>query len=225
MKVLSVISQKGGVGKTTLATALAVQASQAGKKTVMFDLDPQASASFWKDTRGDDDALAITAIPASRLTHVLSAVRDAHCDLVIIDTPPFSKDIAYEAAQQADFVLVPTRPAVLDVMAMTRTLDVVKQYGRPYGVVLNFCPPVGREIEDTVDAIRQLGAEVCPVRVGSRIAYSRAQQTGRAAQEIEPDGKAAHEMQELYAYVCMNLYAREPRSERHDDQRTASRAR
>jgi chromosome partitioning protein len=222
MKVLSVVSQKGGVGKTTLATALAVEASREGKQIVMFDLDPQASASFWKDTR-KDESLAITAIPAARLTHMLTAVREAGCDLAIIDTPPFSKDIAYEAAQQADFVLVPTRPAVLDVMAMTRTLDLVKHYGRPYGVVLTFCPPQGREIEDTVRVISQLGADLCPVRVGSRIAYSRAQQTGHAAQEIEPDGKAAQEIKQLYAYVCMNLSTYKGGNENHE-QRAASSA-
>jgi chromosome partitioning protein len=188
----------------------------------MFDLDPQASASFWKDTR-KDESLAITAIPAARLTHMLTAVREAGCDLAIIDTPPFSKDIAYEAAQHADFVLVPTRPAVLDVMAMTRTLDLVKHYGRPYGVVLTFCPPQGREIEDTVRVISQLGADLCPVRVGSRIAYSRAQQTGHAAQEIEPDGKAAQEIKELYAYVCMNLNTYKRGNENHE-QRAASSA-
>ena len=49
MKVLSLISQKGGVGKTTLATALAVAATQDGKRVVMMDLDPQASATFWMD--------------------------------------------------------------------------------------------------------------------------------------------------------------------------------
>lgn len=224
MKVLAVVSQKGGVGKTTLATALAVQASRDGKRTVMFDLDPQASASFWKDTR-KDDSLAITAVPAARLTHVIAAVRDAGCDLAIIDTPPFSKDIAYEAAQQADFVLVPSRPAVLDIMAMTRTLDLVKHYNRAYGVVLTFCPPAGREIDDAVKVIEQLGASLCPVRIGARIAYSRAQQTGQAAQEIEPDGKAAQEIKELYAYVCMNIYTHEQRSENHERQRAASGAR
>ena len=54
MKILAIISQKGGVGKTTLATALAV----------VFDLDPQASAVFWKDTR-QDEAPAVIAIPPS----------------------------------------------------------------------------------------------------------------------------------------------------------------
>jgi chromosome partitioning protein len=225
MKTLSVISQKGGVGKTTLATALAVEAIRNGKKTVVFDLDPQASASFWKDTR-QDDTVAMTAIPATRLGHVIKAADDAGCDLAIIDTPPFSKDIAYEAAQHADFVLLPTRPAVLDVMAMSKTLELVRHYSKPFAVVLTFCPPVGREVDDTLTVIRQLGAEICPVRIGNRIAYSRAQQTGRAAQEIEPDGKAAQEINELYAYVCMHLYAQtEPRGETNDRKRIASSAR
>ena len=51
MKTLAIISQKGGVGKTTLATALAVAAERDGKNAAIFDLDPQASATFWKDTR------------------------------------------------------------------------------------------------------------------------------------------------------------------------------
>lgn len=223
MKTLSVVSQKGGVGKTTLATALAVEATRSGRSAVIFDLDPQASASFWKDTR-QDDALAISAVPAARLSHVLAAAADAGCDLAIIDTPPFSKDIAYEAAQQADFVLIPTRPAVLDVMAMTRTLELVKHYQRPYGVILTFCPPQGREVEDTIEAIEKLRAELCPVRIGNRIAYSRAQQTGQAAQEIDPDGKAAQEIKQLYGYVCMNLYKDEPK-EVTRGKRAASRAR
>jgi chromosome partitioning protein len=227
MKTLAVVSQKGGVGKTTLATALAVEATRQGKSAVIFDLDPQASASFWKDTRQSarpDDTLAITAVPAVRLAHVLKAAEGAGCDLAIIDTPPFSKDIAYEAAQRADFVLIPTRPAVLDAMAMTRTLELVQQYQRPYGIILTFCPPQGREVDDTVKAIAELKAELCPVRIGNRIAYSRAQQSGGAAQEIEPDGKAAQEIKDLYTYVCMNLYTDEQMRESHG-KRAASRAR
>lgn len=224
MKVLSIISQKGGVGKTTLATALAVEGSRDGKKTVLFDLDPQASASFWMDTR-QDSTLAITAVPAARLGHVLAAVREAGCDLAIIDTPPFAKDIAFEAAQHADFVLVPTRPAVLDVMAMARTLDLVKHYGTPFAAVLTFCPPQGRELDDTIGTIQQLGAKVCPVRIGNRIAYSRAQQTGLAAQEIDPEGKAAREIAQLYEYTCMHLYQSDRKGVAHVQERAASGSR
>jgi chromosome partitioning protein len=221
MQVIGIISQKGGVSKTTIATALAVEASRDGKKTVLLDLDPQASASFWKDTRVNDD-LAISAIPASRLAHVIAAAREAGCDLAIVDSPPYAKDVALEAAQQADFVLVPTRPAILDIMATARTLELLRLYSRPFAVVLTFCPPTGREIEDTAKTIEELGAELCPVRIGARIAYSRAQQLGLAAQEIDPFGKAALEIKELYTYVCVNLNTYERRSH---DQLDASHSR
>lgn len=205
MKTLAIISQKGGVGKTTLATALAVAAERAGRQAAVFDLDPQASAAFWKDTRAAESP-AVVAIPPSRLQHVLKAAEDSGCELAIIDAPPFAKDIAYEAAQVADFILIPTRPAVLDVMAMTKTLQLVQHYGKPAAVVLTFCPIQGKEITDTEDAIRQLGALLAPVRIHNRVAYSRAQQTGLTAQEFEPEGKAAEEILRIYEYACTHLY-------------------
>jgi chromosome partitioning protein len=205
MKILAIISQKGGVGKTTLATALAVAAERGGKRAAVFDLDPQASAAFWKDTR-QDEAPAVIAIPPARLQHVLKAAADSGCDLAIIDAPPFAKDIAFEAAQHADFILIPTRPAVLDVMAMTKSLELVGHYGKPSAVVLTFCPILGREIADTETAVRELGATLAPVRIHNRVAYSRAQQTGLTAQEFETDGKAAEEIKRLYEYTCMHLF-------------------
>lgn len=208
MKTLAIISQKGGVGKTTLATALAVAAQHDGRITAVFDLDPQASAAFWNDTRAADHP-AVIAIPPARLAHVLAAARDTGCDLAVIDAPPFAKDIAFEAAQHADFILIPTRPAVLDVMAMTKTLDLVRHYARPSAVVLTFCPPQGRELTDTEEAIAQLGATIAPVRIHNRIAYSRAQQTGMTAQEFEPNGKAAEEITQLYTFMCMHVFTEE----------------
>ena len=204
MQVISIISQKGGVGKTTLATALAVEATRRGKQSLLLDLDPQASASFWSDSRTDEAGPAVTAIPPARLEHVLKASAKAGADLVFIDTPPFAKDIAYDAAKLADFVLIPAKPAVLDIIAMTRTVDLIKAFSRRAAVVLTFCPPVGKELEDAEEAVTQLGIEICPVRIGSRIAYSRAQQSGEVAQEYEPQGKAAEEIKHLYEYMCIH---------------------
>ena len=208
MKTLAIISQKGGVGKTTLATALAVAAERGGRSTAVFDLDPQASAAFWKDTRAAETP-AVIAVPPARLQHVLKAAAGSECALAIIDAPPFAKDIAFEAAQHADFILIPTRPAVLDVMAMTKTLELVRHYAKPSSVVLTFCPIQGREVADTEGAVKELGAILAPVRIHNRVAYSRAQQTGLSAQEFEPEGKAADEIKQLYSFVCMHLYTGE----------------
>ena len=223
MRTLAVISQKGGVGKTTLATALAVAAVRDGRTAAVFDLDPQASAAFWKDTRTLETP-AVVAIPPARLPHMLAAARDNGCDLAIIDAPPFAKDIAFEAAAQADFILIPTRPAVLDVMAMTRTLELVRHYAKPYAVVLTFCPTQGKEVSDTEDAIKQLGATAASVRIHNRIAYSRAQQTGLTAQEFEPDSKAAEEITQLYAFTCMHVFTDEERANAKRPARSTKRA-
>jgi chromosome partitioning protein len=220
MKTLAIISQKGGVGKTTIATALAVAAEVEGKSAAVFDLDPQASATFWHDTRQSKTPAVVSIAPA-RLQHVLKAAAESGCDLAIIDAPPFAKDIAYEAAQNADFILIPTRPAVLDVMAMTRTLELVRHYGRPSAVVLTFCPIQGREIADTEEAIAQMGATLAPVRIHNRVAYSRAQQTGLTAQEFEPGNKAAEEIKQLYAYTCIHLNA-DTQEDNHVSQQFAS---
>ncbi|MCW6512275.1 ParA family protein [Lichenifustis flavocetrariae] len=205
MKIVAIISQKGGVGKTTLATALAVASEAHGRQSAVFDLDPQASATFWKDMRAAE-APAVASVAASRLGHMLKAAEEGGCQLAIIDAPPFAKDIAFEAAQRADFILIPTRPAVLDVMAMTKTLELVKHYAKPAAVVLTFCPTQGgREIADAEDTVKALGATLAPVRIHTRVSYPRAQQTGQTAQEFEPDGKAAQEIQQLYEYTCMNI--------------------
>ena len=205
MKTLAVISQKGGVGKTTLATALAVAAERDGRRAALFDLDPQASATFWFDTR-EAETPAVASVQPARLEHMLEAARQAGCGLAVIDTPPFAKDIAFEAAQLADFILVPTRPAVFDAKAVVRTLAMVKGYGKPSAVVLTFCQPFGSDAVDAAEAIARIGAALCPTRIGQRVAHSRAQQTGLTAQEIEPDGKAAEEIKQLYEFITMQLW-------------------
>lgn len=205
MQVISIISQKGGVGKTTLATALAVEASRSGKQALLLDLDPQASATFWNDSRSEEMSPAVTAIPPARLEHYLKASKEAGADFVFIDTPPFAKDIAYDAAKMADFVLIPAKPAVLDIIAMTRTVELIKAFSKRAAVVLTFCPPVGKELEEAQEAVSQLDIELCPVRIGSRIAFSRAQQSGQAAQEYEPQGKAAEEIKQLYEYIRIHV--------------------
>ena len=212
MKTLAIISQKGGVGKTTLATCLAVAAEQDGRKTAIFDLDPQATASFWKDIR-EAETPAVASIQAIRLPAMQKAARESSADLVIIDGAAVARDVAFEAARAADFVLIPTKTAVFDTISMTHTLEVVRQCEKPFSVVLTFVPPVGKETEDAVEAASALNASICPVQIGNRKAYFRAQSAGLAVQEYEPDGKAAAEITKLYAYACIHLYGKDSEQE------------
>jgi len=110
MKILAIISQKGGVGKTTLATALAVAGEAGGKRVAVFDLDPQLSATFWADRRkgnrpGEAETPVVREINVLRLPHYLDAMREVGADLVVLDCPPVHRDIAAAAVEAADRLL------------------------------------------------------------------------------------------------------------------------
>ncbi len=208
MKVLSVLGQKGGVGKTTIATCLAVAAENDGRKTVIFDLDPQATASFWKDIREKKqnmDTPAVISIQAIRLKAMIEASKESGADLVIIDGAAVARDVIHEAAKVSDFAILPSKPAIFDSASMKQTVDVVQESKTPCCIVLNAVSPVGRENRDAVEVAESLDVEMCPVTIGNRKAFFKSQADGCTVQEYEPDGKAAFEIQKLYEYTVKHL--------------------
>jgi len=204
MKILAIISQKGGAGKTTLALHLAVAAELSGRSAAIIDLDPQASATGWGDQRGKDKP-AVVSSQAARLTEVLKAARKAEAALAIIDTSPHSENTALAAARSADLILIPCRPAILDLRAINLTIDLAKLAGKPAAVVLNSVPPRGPLGQDADRAIEVYGVNVCPVRIAQRAVFVHALTEGLTAQEYEPDGKGASEIRRLYKWTCRQV--------------------
>lgn len=205
MKTVAIISQKGGSGKTTLALHLATSSALQGRNTAIIDLDPQASAANWSDRRVADVPVVLSA-HASRLNHEIGRVKDMEGDLLIIDTAPHSDSAALEAAKAADLILVPCRPAILDIEAISNTLNLVKTTGKPIFVVMNAVAPQGSEATEAAEAIAELGVGICPVQLRQRVAFSRALISGQSAEEFEPEGKAAQEASQLHAFMCEHLH-------------------
>lgn len=212
MKTVAIISQKGGAGKTTLALHLATSAALEGRNAAIIDLDPQASAANWADRRESDLPVVLSA-HASRLAQEMKRVEEMEGELLVIDTAPHSDSAALEAAKAADLILVPCRPAILDIEAIGNTLNLAGTTGTPIFVVMNAVAPQGNEAAEAAEVIAGLGVAVCPVQLRQRVAFSRALITGRSAQEYEPDGKAAREAKQLHAFMCahLNLGTREAR--------------
>ena len=204
MKTVAVISQKGGAGKTTLALHLATSSALMGRNTAIIDLDPQASAANWSDRRTAEIPVVLSA-HASRLGHEIKRVKEMEGDLLILDTAPHSDSAALEAAKAADMILVPCRPAILDIEAISTTLDLVRTTGTPIWVVMNAVAPQGNEAVEAAEAISELGVGICPVQLRQRVAFSRALIGGQSAQEFEPGGKAALEAKNLHAFMCEHL--------------------
>ena len=125
MKSLSIINQKGGAGKTTLALHLAVAWNMVNRNKAVLDLDPQASATKWSDRRDSELPVALSA-HASRLDHEMKRIKQMGGEVLVLDTAPRLDSAALKAAKVSDLVIVPCRPAIFDLEAVTNTLDPVR---------------------------------------------------------------------------------------------------
>lgn len=208
MKIVAIISQKGGSGKTTLAVHLATAAAKAGHATAIIDLDPQGTAASWGDRRTAKPAPAEAGGPevisghAIRLAALIDAARANGADFLVLDTAPNADQTASLAARAADVVLIPCRAAAFDLEAIETTLLLTKAASKPAYVVLNAVPPRSSICDEAAARLAGQGAQVAPYRLTQRAPFAHGVIDGRTAQEFEPQGKAAAEIQTLYKWVC-----------------------
>jgi chromosome partitioning protein len=200
MKILVILAQKGGSGKTTVAVHMAVCATQRKLKTAIIDIDPQRSAFQWNASRPEGMKLDAVAATADQLAGLLQRAKAGGIDLAIIDTAPHSNDAAALAARLADYVLIPCRPARFDLDAIAATVEITKAAGTPYAVVINAAPR-GKLAEEARAALTAKGINVIDTVLYQRAAYSHAVIDGRSVHEYEPKGVAASEIEELYNHI------------------------
>ena len=206
MKVIAIIGQKGGTGKTTVTTGLAVAAERAGHQTAILDLDPQTNAANWKDRR-EADAPAVASIQPGRLRQSLKTLEEAGAAFVFIDTPGKSDTAAVEAARVADLVLIPVRPQIFDLETLSAVRDSLRIAHSPaaYVVLNGIHPSATRGTADQRDMIASaFDLPVCPVHLSHRAAYAEAPASGKTPQETDPGGKAGAELEALFAFVQEN---------------------
>jgi chromosome partitioning protein len=204
MKKLVLASQKGGVGKTTLALHLAVAAHEAGAgPVVMVDVDPQGSLALsWNQRKADYPAMARTTI--AELEHTLHDLEAEGFRLVVIDTPPAITATISSVLALADLVVVPTRPSPIDLASVGATLDMLEQSGnRPFYFVINAAKAHTRLSQQALSALALHGRVA--TTIFDRVDFPTAMIDGRTAGEIEPDGKAAAEIAGLWAILAEHM--------------------
>ena len=200
MKTVAIVSQKGGVGKTTLALHLAVAAEQDGKTAVIIDLDPQASAATWKDLRQGETPVVQPA-QVTRLGVILEEAQKQGAAFAVIDTSPNSESASLAAARASDLILIPCRPHLLDLKAIGSSIELARLAKKPFAVVVNAVPPRGSLGLEAETAIKTYDSPIAPIRLSMRAAYYHCLVNGQVAQEYEPTGKAGEEAMELYKWV------------------------
>ena len=204
MRTLVIASQKGGVGKTTLAGHLGVVAEQSGAGPVaLIDCDPQGSlASWWNERAAETPLFASVAI--TNLASHLQALDQAGIELAIIDTPPAVTDMIRAVLQVADLVLIPTRPSPHDLRAVGTTVDLVEAAGKKMIFVINGAAARAKIAGEAAVALSQHGT-VAPVTLYQRTDFASSMIDGRTVQEIDPKSRSAEEIGALWKYVSAQL--------------------
>ena len=186
MKTISVISRKGGAGKTTIAVNLAIQAHLAGLRVLLIDCDPQASTSHSLRAR-QAPGPRVTQATAGKLFQATTTARREGHDLVIIDTPAYPEAEVAQAVNCADLCLAVCRPTFLDIASVAQSAEMIRRLRGTAAVVLNQTPPPRGDIEapavrKAIEAFEVIGLPLA-VTIASRQAYQQSLAHGCSAAE------------------------------------------
>ncbi len=200
MQVIAVLNQKGGAGKTTIATHLARALQLAGSDVLLVDSDPQGSARDWAAVR-EDQPVPVVGIDRPTIERDLKSI--AKKDFVVIDGAPQAADLAVSAIKAASFILIPVQPSPYDIWATADLVELVKQRIEVTDGKLKAAFVVSRAIKGTkigaevTEALSGYGLPVLESRITQRVSYPSTAAGGTTVIDSEPESEASREVQAL----------------------------
>lgn len=199
--IVALLNQKGGVGKTTLATHLAGELATASTRVTVIDADPQGSALDWSAAREGDPLFSVIGLPKPTLHKEVPALGAAY-DAVVIDGPPRVNDVARSAILAADLVLIPIQPSPYDVWSAAEIVNLIAESsvykeGQRSAFVINrriVNTAIGRDVADALAGYKLpvLAASLC-----QRVAFAESATRGQTVYETTPSGPARDEVDAL----------------------------
>jgi len=211
MQVISIVQQKGGVGKTTLAINLAGAIRQRGLSVVVVDADPQGSASAWAIPRKLGFEVRPELLSSGTLSQWLRNILKQRADIILIDTPAGLSSVSRAAVDVADLVIIPCGPSSLDINAARTTLmnvvTALRSDSRSRAQIVivptrvDIQTPEGQQITDELNG---LGESVSP-SLSHDVYFVRAFTQGVTVTNAAPDSGAAREMRTLTEFVLGSM--------------------
>ncbi len=200
MKVISVLNQKGGSGKTTIATHLARAIQLKGFSVLLVDSDPQGSSRDWAAVNEENP---VPVVGIDRPTIERDLKRIAEKDYVIIDGAPQAADLAISAIKASDIIIIPVQPSPYDIWATSDLVDLVKQRIEMTDGKLKAVFVVSRTIKGTKIgkeisiALSDYGLPVLETSITQRVIYPTSASIGSSVLDEEPTGEASKEINNL----------------------------
>ena len=215
--IVTVLAEKGGVGKTVIASNLAGMRAQDGRSVILVNADRQGSADLWARYREGTDLPRVECVsqygPALRR---FLETRVSRYDDVVVDLGPRAGVEMTDALAIADVAVIPVRPCAFDVYTM-RLVDnlVVEALGHNHGLkalaLINQAST--NHLSQEADQTRELilascrGMQVASTVVGNRVAFQRASSMGQTVAEFaRPTDRGVREMAGLYQEVFGDEY-------------------
>ena len=205
MKTILITSQKGGSGKTMLAAHLAVEAERAGDAPAwIIDTDRQATLTRWHERRKAETPQR-GDVRFERLMTGLATLSGQGAAFCFIDTAPTISEQTAALIDLADLVLIPVRPSPSDLWAVTETVQLVKDAGKPFLFAITQAKQQATITAQAIAALSEHG-RVAKSFIADRVAYAAAMTGGNTAPEIAPRGPAAEELAALWRELksCFN---------------------
>lgn len=125
MKIIAILNEKGGTGKSTVSTNLATALHRQGKRVVLIDADPQGTARDWRAATPDGIDLP-TVVAVDRPQDLDVALRGLVADFVVIDTPAKASQTAAAVVRVADVALIVLQPSGPDVWASAASVKMIQ---------------------------------------------------------------------------------------------------
>jgi chromosome partitioning protein len=209
-KVIAILNQKGGVGKTTIAVHLATAMARKKLRVLLIDADPQGSALDWSAARKDAPLFPVAGLPKSSIHKELPALA-LNYDIVVIDGPPRVYDVARSAIMASDLVIVPVQPSPYDVWAAKEIIDLLEE-ATVYKPGLKKVFAINRKIantaigRDVVEALSDYPLPVLKNALCQRVPFAESATQGLTVYELDPEMMASREMS-LLADEVLELLA------------------
>ncbi|OJV12540.1 MAG: peptide transporter [Alphaproteobacteria bacterium 33-17] len=195
MTVISILNQKGGAGKTTLATNIAKGLQLEGHKVLLVDSDPQGSARDWS-AANENCSITVVGIDRPTIDRDIKNIKSQY-EYIVIDGAPQAHDLAVSAIKASDLVLIPVQPSPYDIWAAEALVNLVKQRIEITNGELKAAFVISRAIygtkigESVVEALSGYELDILKTRTFQRVVYSTTAAQGLSVFESAKQDEAA----------------------------------